>query len=171
MDGGIENDSLKPMIWHFHIKKSRHLPHCSAVCGSIFKIKARICSSRISTIQKWPNFWKKFAKKWQEQPLNQKEFPMTLIAGAKRCLKKSPNAILNPSKVSQALLFICSINFEGFECQHMSGSWGNPILSTDFSPKSKSVLPPEWKRRFLRVKMNFSKRVQGVPRLNWYQNN
>ena len=37
------------------------------------------------------------------------EFPITLITGAKKCIKKPPNTLLNPSKVSHAsilLLFI-----------------------------------------------------------------
>ena len=58
---GIENGSPKHLIWHFHIKKSGFFPHFSALCGSIFKNKVRICSKKISPIQKCPEISKKLA--------------------------------------------------------------------------------------------------------------
>ena len=61
----IGNGSLKSMIWHFRLKNHRCFPHCSALCWSIFKSKVKICSSRISPIQKWPKLSDKMAKKCQ----------------------------------------------------------------------------------------------------------
>ena len=57
----FESDSLKPMIWHFRPKNPRYFPHCSALCGPIFKIKVGICSNRISSMQKWPKVSEKMA--------------------------------------------------------------------------------------------------------------
>ena len=62
----IEHGSLKPVISHFQLKKSHYFPHSSALCGWIFKNKARICSNGISQIQKCQKVSKKLAKKLQE---------------------------------------------------------------------------------------------------------
>ena len=58
---------------------------------------------------------KKVQKNWQKvspsSPGTKNEFRITLIAGAKKCLKKPPNANPNPSKVFQVStlsLFISS---------------------------------------------------------------
>ena len=59
----FESDSLKPMIWHFRPKNPRYFPHCSALCGPIFKTKVEICSNRISSMQKWPKVSEKMARK------------------------------------------------------------------------------------------------------------
>ena len=59
----IENGSPKPLISHFHLKKSHYFPRSSAVCRLIFKNKIRIWGSGISVIQKCQKTSKKLAKK------------------------------------------------------------------------------------------------------------
>ena len=84
----IENGSPKPLISHFQLKKSHYFPHSLALCGWIFKKKARICSSGISQIQKCQKVSKKLAKKLQEQPRNQKPICYDFnYGGAKSGLK------------------------------------------------------------------------------------
>ena len=114
MDGGIENDSLKPMIWHFHIKNCAIFPIARPCVDRFSKSRQEFAVAGSHLFRNGQTFEKSWPKSGKNSPWIKNEFPMTLIAGAKRCLKKSPNAILNPSKVSQALIFICSINFERF---------------------------------------------------------
>ena len=82
-------------------------------------------------MQKWP----KVSESAHSSPGIKNEFPITLITGAKNCLKKPPNALLNPSKVPRVsnLSLIISLGPKNMpescrisqRVQEIEGKWGS----------------------------------------------